>query len=160
MCCRQDKLCAHTWPKLAAAMGCVWKEWNRRDTGAPSSASMMAMALSGAKAGTLSCSLASSSVKAAGKRSDRVENSWPTLMKVGPRRSRDSLHGQSCCQDGVLCLCAADADQPSSAGCVHTVAILGASYMGLIPGINTNQEALCLYHDIFYSHLDESKYCV
>ncbi|KAA6424089.1 MAG: hypothetical protein FRX49_06048 [Trebouxia sp. A1-2] len=34
-----------------------------------------------AKAGTLSWSLASSSVKAAGKRSDRVEKSCPTLMK-------------------------------------------------------------------------------
>ena len=83
-----------TWPKLAAAMGCSWKERNSWDTGAPSSDSMMALALTGAKAGTRSCSLASSSVKAAGKRSDRVENSCPTLIKVGPNRSRDSLHKQ------------------------------------------------------------------
>jgi len=30
-------------------------------------------------------------VKAAGKRSDRVEKSCPTLMKVGPSFNRDSL---------------------------------------------------------------------
>ena len=53
---------------------------------------MMAMAFAGAKAGTLSWSLASSSVKAAGKRSDRVEKSCPTLMKVGPSFNRDSLY--------------------------------------------------------------------
>ena len=55
---------------------------------------MMAIALAGAKAGTRSCSLASSSVKAAGKRSDLVEKSCPTLMKVGPSFSRDSLQHQ------------------------------------------------------------------
>lgn len=49
------------------------------------------MAFSVEKAGTLSCSFASSSVKAVGKRSERVENSCPTLMKVGPSFSKDSL---------------------------------------------------------------------
>ena len=63
---------------------------------------MMAIALAGAKAGTRSCSLASSSVKAAGKRSDLVEKSCPTLMKVGPSFSRDSLQHQ---QYMPLCMC-------------------------------------------------------
>lgn len=92
--CRAVRYEAVTWPRLAAAMGFSWKLVNRRCTGAPNSASMMAMALAGAKAGTLSCNLESSSVKAAGKRSEREENSCPTLMNVGPRDSRDSLQGK------------------------------------------------------------------
>ena len=63
----------------------------------------MAMALAGAKAGTLSCSLASSSVKAAGKRSERVEKSCPTLMKVGPSFSKDSLCGSPNKSKALVC---------------------------------------------------------
>jgi hypothetical protein len=38
----------------------------------------------------LACSLLSSSVNSAGKRSLRVEKSWPSLMKVGPNCRMDS----------------------------------------------------------------------
>ncbi len=41
-------------------------------------------ASSGGGTGCETCSSASSSVNSGGSRSDRVENSWPILMKVGP----------------------------------------------------------------------------
>jgi hypothetical protein len=43
-----------------------------------------------AACGGRACSLLSSSVNSAGKRSLRVENSWPSLMKVGPSCRMDS----------------------------------------------------------------------
>src|SRR6267143_4013656 len=56
-------------------------------TGLPNARSTSASASSPGNGGTRSCSFASSSARSAGKRSRRVESTWPNLTKIGPSAS-------------------------------------------------------------------------
>mmetsp|Transcript_32852 Transcript_32852/g.56166 ORF Transcript_32852/g.56166 Transcript_32852/m.56166 type:complete len:347 (-) Transcript_32852:2-1042(-) len=79
-----------TWPRDAAAIGVLSKESKRVSIGAPSSASMIATALSPPKPGTLSCRSLSTSMYSLSSTSVRVEMTWPSLTNVGPRRNSPS----------------------------------------------------------------------
>ena len=55
--------------------------------GTPSSCSITPTTCSSLSGGTLSCSVASSSMNSGGRRSGRVDSIWPSLQKVGPSSS-------------------------------------------------------------------------
>mmetsp|Transcript_865 Transcript_865/g.1281 ORF Transcript_865/g.1281 Transcript_865/m.1281 type:complete len:262 (+) Transcript_865:1669-2454(+) len=80
-----------TCPRLAAAMGTDSKESKTSSTGFPRENCTMSRAVALSKAGTLSCSCSSSLMNSGDSTSTRVENCWPTLMKVGPKRTSPSL---------------------------------------------------------------------
>ena len=61
---------------------------NNSEIGLPNDFSMAATARSESKGGTWSCSLASSSAISTGNRSRRVEMTWPSFTKIGPRCSK------------------------------------------------------------------------
>jgi hypothetical protein len=91
-----------TCPRLAAAIGRRSNSRNSAPTGRPRSFSMMATALSELNAGTRSCSLASSSTKAAGNRSERVLLSWPiwggqqSVVRVRGAAATSQARGMPC----------------------------------------------------------------
>src|SRR5882762_9818868 len=77
----------------ALAMGSASNFSKTFATGSPNARSTSASASSPGNGGTRSCSFASSSARSAGRRSRRVESTWPNLTNIGPsassaRRSR------------------------------------------------------------------------
>src|SRR6266571_5019324 len=82
-----------TWATDALATGCSSNFSKIFAIGLPNARSTSATASSPGNGGTRSWSFASSSARSAGKRSRRVESTWPNLTKMGPsassaRRSR------------------------------------------------------------------------
>ena len=79
------RVAACTCPREAAANGrrSKWaKSWS---IGRPRLSSIVAMATSDGKEGTVSWSFPNSLTNSAGRRSGRVLRAWPSLTKVGPR---------------------------------------------------------------------------
>mmetsp|Transcript_27846 Transcript_27846/g.69921 ORF Transcript_27846/g.69921 Transcript_27846/m.69921 type:complete len:279 (+) Transcript_27846:1553-2389(+) len=76
-----------TCPKEAAASATSAKSSYTCSTGRPSSCSRILRAIAVGNGGTRSCSFSSSVMKGLDSTSTRVENCWPILMNVGPRRS-------------------------------------------------------------------------
>ena len=79
-----------TWAIEALATGTRSSEANTSPTRRPRLRSISAKASCGSNGGTWSCSLASSSAMSSGKRSRRVESTWPNLTKIGPSSSNAS----------------------------------------------------------------------
>mmetsp|Transcript_2128 Transcript_2128/g.3465 ORF Transcript_2128/g.3465 Transcript_2128/m.3465 type:complete len:311 (+) Transcript_2128:351-1283(+) len=84
-----------TWPREAAASGVRSKVSKSSERGFPKSSSMMRTAASPPNPGTSSCRLASTVMYSLGRMSMRVDSSWPSLMKVGPRHSSPSLRNSA-----------------------------------------------------------------
>ena len=76
-----------TWATDAEAIGVFSKRANSSDTGLPSAFSIIATDCSCGKAGTLSCSLASSSAISSGSKSRRVDSICPNFINTGPNSS-------------------------------------------------------------------------
>src|SRR5882672_10667698 len=76
-----------TWATDALATGCSSNFSKIFAIGLPKARSTSATASLPGKGGTLSWSFASSSARSAGKRSRRVESTWPNLTKMGPSAS-------------------------------------------------------------------------
>lgn len=73
----------YTCPRLAAATGCGDISANSSLPGAPSSSSIVAIAMSAGKEGSRSCSSDSTSMYSLGTRSGRDDSAWPILTKEG-----------------------------------------------------------------------------